>query len=237
MITRVTLTGADDSVTHSRLIELSKEFPFVEWGILFSTEKARPRFPSFNWLYKLQFVMEELEGKKPALSLHLCGNPVRNLVSGVGDPEDQFGKLWDIFDRVQLNFHSIPHNHTEGMIEIFKRYPNKQWIFQFDDVNNHIIEEAVQAGCTNVSALFDRSGGAGILPDEWPECRKEFPCGYAGGLSPANITDQIYRISQKSDGHKIWIDAETWVRSDQDKIFDLDLVRQFLKNSEPFVGA
>ena len=32
----VTITGADDSIQPSQLLDLQKEFPFVEWGILLS---------------------------------------------------------------------------------------------------------------------------------------------------------------------------------------------------------
>ena len=32
ILDRVTITGADDSVRPTDLLELSREFPFVEWG-------------------------------------------------------------------------------------------------------------------------------------------------------------------------------------------------------------
>ena len=41
----VTMTGADESVDPKALIELSKEFPFVEWGILIGSQSGM-RFPS-----------------------------------------------------------------------------------------------------------------------------------------------------------------------------------------------
>ena len=45
MLQTVTLTGADDSVNPEDLIAISKEFPFVEWGILIGSNtgaEARP---------------------------------------------------------------------------------------------------------------------------------------------------------------------------------------------------
>ena len=50
-VTKVTVTGADDSVDVDGLIDLSKEFPFVEFGILLSKSSAgSARFPSGLWL-------------------------------------------------------------------------------------------------------------------------------------------------------------------------------------------
>lgn len=51
MLERVTITGADDSTDISQLVELSQEFPFVEWGILVSRRsEGGPRFPSREWI-------------------------------------------------------------------------------------------------------------------------------------------------------------------------------------------
>ena len=40
-LTRVTITGADDSVEPRALAELSEAFPFVEWGLLMSKGHVR----------------------------------------------------------------------------------------------------------------------------------------------------------------------------------------------------
>ena len=42
-LTKVTLTGADDFTDPKRLIEISREYPFVEWGILFSLKHSKRR--------------------------------------------------------------------------------------------------------------------------------------------------------------------------------------------------
>lgn len=52
--------------------------------------------------------------------------------------------------------------------------------------------------------------------------------GYAGGLGPENINEQLYRISSVAKG-PIWIDMETRVRSQYDLDFDkvTDVLQKF----------
>ena len=77
-INQVTLTGADDSVRPAHLIEISREYPFVEWGLLFSkSQQGTARFPSLNWLQELNHVAE---GQNLNLCAHLCGLGVRDLI-------------------------------------------------------------------------------------------------------------------------------------------------------------
>jgi hypothetical protein len=50
----VTLTGADDDVDPQQLAEISQEYPFVEWGILFSQSKSGvERYSSIDWVVEL----------------------------------------------------------------------------------------------------------------------------------------------------------------------------------------
>ena len=229
MITKVTITGADDSIEPIELAKLSREFPFVEWGILVSKNNGgTPRYPSLPWLQKLSELKQEFPDLK--LSCHLCGSYVRDLVKGNDMVIQIMGPLWFIFDRVQINFHAIPHEHSDQMIAIFEKYKSQQFIFQYDGVNNHIVRKAFSEGC-NVSALFDKSGGTGLLPETWPKLLEGIPCGYAGGLSPENLEDQILIIEGIAGDTEIWIDAETHVRSNMDSLFDLAKVRKFLEIS------
>ena len=69
----VTITGADESTNINDLLEISSQFPFVEWGILFSPkqmEGAFPRNPSFKWIMDHIVPLKE-KGLK--LSAHICG--------------------------------------------------------------------------------------------------------------------------------------------------------------------
>ncbi|MHB1675040.1 MAG: hypothetical protein ACYCSP_12410 [Acidobacteriaceae bacterium] len=87
-----------------------------------------------------------------------------------------------------------------------------------------------------VAALFDTSGGIGLLPGAWPTLRTQFPSGFAGGPGPDNVLVQLDQINNVcSDDFSIWIDMETRVRVPDNSALDMVSVRQVLglvNNSE-----
>lgn len=233
MITKVTITGADNSINPVDLLVLSYKYPFVEWGILVSKNNyGTNRFPSIEWLYTLENAKNFYPSMK--LSCHICGKYVRDLCSGSASTIEDLWEFWYMFDRIQLNFHNISHKVNEDFIDLLSEHMDKEFIFQFDDVNNQIINAVHEAGI-NCSALFDTSGGNGILPTEWPDHLGKIKCGYAGGLSPDNLKEQIRLIGLKTRGFKIWIDMESHVRSNNDYQFDLKKVEECLKIAEKFI--
>jgi len=146
-----------------------------------------------------------------------------------------------ISQRVQINTHAEPHTSTTGMIAslgscdsvgIAKATP-REFIFQWDGINNHLTFAAHAYGF-KVAALFDTSGGAGVLPDVWPGPAKEFWCGYAGGLGPDNVVAQIEKVEQVCQ-QPYWIDMERRVRVDDDSQLDMSKVRSVLQSATAFV--
>lgn len=233
MIYKVTVTGADDNTDVLKMVELQKKFPFVEFAILVQPNRSGlPRWPRKEWI-------KTLSGCDLQLSLHLCGHYVNDLL--LGDSTSIFtelGDIWNMFDRVQINTHGEKHEtELNSMAILLNNFPGKEFIFQYDNENNEAFEHALNSG-VNCSALFDLSHGAGVLPNSWPKIIDGAKCGYAGGLSPDNVKEQMDNIIEKN-GHdvNIWIDAETHLRSRTDgiDIFDLKKVESFLINSEEFV--
>ena len=232
MITKVTITGADDSINPIDLISLSEKYPFVEWGILVSKKNfGTKRYPSMKWLSELYKIKEQFNIK---LSCHLCGMYVRELLSGNDIALKDLSDLWNIFERVQINFHSIPHNYNTNMINILLENNSKEFIFQYDDVNIELLNLAYKSG-VNCSALYDLSGGNGILPDVWNKPLENIKCGYAGGLSPDNIEEEINIINYVVGNINTWIDMETHVRTNNDLLFDLNKVEKCLKISSKYI--
>jgi len=233
---RVTLTGADDSIRPEQILSLSAKYPWVEWGILFSQHSmGKPRFPSKEWIGDLELFCKN---KKVHLSAHICGRWVRDICKGEWTILTTLPVIaTDLFKRIQLNFHCYQHKikDRDAFFQPFQApmLSSKQLIFQVDGVNDTLLEIA-QANDINAAPLFDRSGGAGVLPTTWPNAGKYSVSGYAGGLSPENVEEQIKNIQICSDG-LVWIDAETRVRSEDNQLFDLDKVEQFLKNAAPYV--
>lgn len=250
---RVTITGADDSVKHEALWVLAQEFPFVEWGILVSyTQEGLPRFPSAAWLHRLHTVQTEAlkTGQGLRLSLHVCGRWVRQLLEGDTSFSSQRWWLLDICQRIQLNFHADPHRLPATYPQSLAPLKGKQVIFQLDGVNHEAF--VLARDVLDAVPLFDRSGGAGILPNDWP--RAEYldatPAtpgphglgvehliyhGYAGGLGPDNLAEQIPRIASAAGSAPFWIDMERKARSPDDVVLDLDKVRRCLEIAAPNV--
>jgi phosphoribosylanthranilate isomerase len=116
--------------------------------------------------------------------------------------------------------------YSNEAIEEMKKF-KKEVIFQFDGVNELLLKTAIQKEL-NCSTLFDLSHGAGVLPESWPKPIEGLRCGYAGGLSPDNVEQQIEKLHSLVGDYFLWIDMETHIRSDSDSKFDLDKVRSVL---------
>lgn len=237
-LNRVTITGADDSVDPRELIELSKRFPFVEWGILLSASNmSSMRYPSLHWIAKFCDACSE-STDHTAISFHVCGRWVRDICAGNWTPLfTNIGPMLDCGRRIQLNFHAYEHLLGERFMSAANdRSKEHDWqlIFQCDGVNDHLVSIAYDFGM-NAVPLYDKSGGAGVIPADWPSAMKGIYSGYAGGLGPENLADEIPKIEQAANGGTYWIDMETKVRSDHNRQFDLDKVTRSLEISAPFI--
>lgn len=228
ILNKVTVTGADESGDISLMKDIQDRFPFVEWGILLSRSSAgkTSRFPSIKWIDKL------LNSAAFNVSGHICGSWVKEICKGNWSIAKETSKVFNLFSRLQLNFHAIEHDIPDK--KLFLRGFDEvkaQIIFQQDGTNDKYLDIAVE-GEIDAVGLYDLSHGAGILPDAWPENKTYL--GYAGGLSPDNLEDQLNKISEVCTP-PIWIDAETHLRSNNDRVFDLKKVERFLEIAKPWV--
>lgn len=240
-LTRVTITGADNGTDPKELLELWNEFPFVEWGILIGS-KTGFRFPGRDWISSLCAAREQTGNLMP-LALHVCGGFLREIAAGKSTLEQFLGSQLYAFGRIQLNWHgeSQGPQTSENVLGAFCRLDSGfGWdptiIFQLDGVNDDLFRGAARRFLC--CGLFDRSHGAGLIPGEWPQASTEMACGWAGGLGPENLAEELPKISEKAFAvMQFWVDMETKVRSDDDSRLDLEKVRKCLQIAEPFVGG
>jgi hypothetical protein len=217
---------------------MSKKYPFVEWGILLSaTQEGSPRFPSRSWLRRFSdMVLDHNERRDPHIhvSAHLCGRWLRDLLKGNNScPHLDLG----IFERVQLNFHGERQEvrMTEFVDELQKMEADgMKVIFQWDGVNTRILRDAIAAGVDG-QALFDLSHGAGILPNTWPYPLDGIYCGYAGGLGPDNLYEQMAMVNTAARDKPYWIDMETGVRSHCGETFDIQKASECLNLASRYI--
>lgn len=228
----ITFTGADDRTDPVDMVELSRQHPRIEWGILLSSSPdahlgLKFRFPSFAWFHSAR---EIFAGSGINLSGHLCGGCVDDILQGRFTVADLYGFDASFFQRYQINFRGITIPHHTYLYKSLAHH-SQQVIFQQSDGIDDIFFRAWASGVQPV-ALFDASGGRGIIPDEWQPVMPGY-CGYAGGFGPDNLEDQLKRLADHVGDREIWIDMETGIRGDQDR-FDLDRVRRCVEIAEPY---
>lgn len=251
----LTVTGADNKTKVEDIFNLQAEFPFLEFGLLLdkkSQDKGDKRFPSTEWVCDL---VEGFEGRKhpPRLSGHICGSWVRDICKGkwsILDERIMMAVPPQYFERLQLNFSCyIEKIATDKFIKGFQnrsllsrvRTVERlrtaqpiQFIFQFkenSEISSTILADSVKANL-NAVPFFDCSGGRGTTPEIWENGQGN--CGYAGGLGPNNINEQLCSIEQVCGSGPIWIDSESLVRNDKDE-FDPEIVAKLAQLVKPFV--
>lgn len=220
--TRVTVTGADDLVDPRELVALSTRFPFVEWGILFSSSRAgQPRYPTEGWIRSL---VRTIRHQPVHLAAHFCGARARDALNGF--------ELWNddlrpAFDRVQLNgYEALTSAFCDMVNGVTSGGP--EYILQARTVAGLATALRDRGRITRGSVLVDPSGGRGLdahamwaaveAGDEW--------IGFAGGITPNNVADVIGFLNERRSG-PFWIDMESGVRTDG--LFDLGLVVEVLE--------
>jgi hypothetical protein len=234
-ILKMTATGADQTIAPNTLVEVSEKYPFVEWGILLSKNKeGNGRYPNLNWIKDLK---KFAEGKNVNLSGHICGVWCRDILAGKEIFFQEREEILPMFQRFQLNFNAKYSTIDYGKFPaLLKKYTSqgKEFILQINNAKSYVILDHVRK-YVNVQALFDRSGGAGISPDAWPKTIDNVLCGYAGGIGPCNIENELKKIENVVKDKEIWIDMESKIRMDDDMFFDINRVEYCLEETKKYI--
>ena len=231
-IKHVTVTGADDRTSIRRLLALSQDHPSIEWGILVSRDMGgQKRFPSIEWITSF---LESCSSH--ATSLHICGSWLLDVCRGNPSIFESLPS-WSIGSASRIQFNLAHQLHKVSSSSFFVvladfGFQNKSLIFQLDGSNMSLVDHAIEAGFS-AFPFYDCSRGNGVVPDSWPKPRKEFS-GYAGGLSPKNVKDQLKKIEDVVGDAEIWIDVESGVRDDKDQ-FSLKLAEQFVSECRDWI--
>lgn len=248
----ITITGVDQSIHLQEFratLDLSDEFPFVEWGILLSESRAgTPRYMPHEMLIG-RIAIAATCGKRPSprFAVHACGRMARQIVEE-GERLLLLRGFWQIMSiacrslsswpRLQMN--GIPTTPAAWMQEPILGNLMGKWILQAKTVDE--VKALAGASLPNgkplgahADVLFDPSGGRGVsaigeIRELAAWVAKEKPpvrIGFAGGLGPNNIEQALDATSALED---FWLDMESGVRTDDR--FDLVLVEHVLKKTE-----
>ena len=239
LVNKVYLTGVDDSTDLNKLLEITKQHPYVVWGVLISeSSQGKGRYPTFNTISKIgQFIVDN--NLYDNFGIHVCGKPA---VKGFLEGNQKYCELINPFKIVQINFrHS---DYDLKLIEECISFDNraKDIIVQYNKANEDFISKFENIP-DNLKMLIDYSGGKGdyMSPVKSLEYVNELisqgvRSGIAGGFGADNINDVLSNISSTSSNspypYGIWIDMETKLRTDE--IFDLDICTEILNCYKDF---
>lgn len=227
-LNRVTITGADNNTDINEMLEISKQYPFVEWGILFSPKRiGEERYPDMKWVGKLAETF--FKDTRLNLSAHLCGGYTREMLMGKSELiNNNLKDYLTIFMRRQLNFNSSKNEvDLYGFFKLLERAPILSFILQQNNANFKICQDVRNRKMQNIAFLYDSSGGRGTIASQWKQPFDGFFTGYAGGLSPENLGHELRKIEEVVGDNEIWIDTESRVRTNG--VLDMDKVKQFLE--------
>ncbi len=224
----VTFTGLDERTDVDRVVELSKRYP-VEWGVLFSPKRAglHPRYPSI-----LQ--MERFVGRGLRLAGHLCGAAARAALTYGHGVDMDATQDWVIhgligFNRVQINY--VPNPEVWPELRTDTGLPLGHWEamrFARDTMHPVIVQHRTLTfpPASDLDLLFDKSGGRGESPKNWPRHPGgKRLVGYAGGLGPYRTAEALPDMDTAGP---YWLDMEGGVRTADDWLC-LDAAEQVLQ--------
>jgi len=218
------ITGIDDFVDVGNLSIIAEKYSFVEWAVLLLPERAgQPRFPTTGWIRNF---VKKYRGANTAM--HLCGQAFLDFIDGKGETLE----LMSGFGRIQLN---LEFGNMDGKFDpsiLAKRVkgsPQWEFIIQYGRDSESLL---LLKDVLNHSVLFDESAGRGRSPSSWHAPLKGHFCGYAGGLTPDNLEQNLILISRVVGEQTIWIDMESGVRTDN--LLDLEKVRRVMEITKAY---
>lgn len=221
-------TGPDDAVDPRDLAALSEQYPFVEWSILYSPKDAgTPRNPTVSWIERFSEICATCH-----TCLHLCDKGLTDFIAG----EETVMRVMKPFKRIQLNLEYLDAGSkidAQALAARVRSLPQWEFIVQYGRKYGHFL--SAFNDIPHHAVLFDGSAGEGIVPGEWPRPLDGHACGYAGGLNPDNMRQNLEAIARATPaGYTTWVDQETGARTNN--VFDLAKVKRVLDIARDFTG-
>lgn len=138
-----------------------------------------------------------------------------------------------VIKRWQLNIGDSTFNfNADKVAKLIATFPENEFIFPYNAIVAHRIGLLRQTGA-KFSLLYDSSYGYGICPARWDApVFQDVPMGYAGGLSPENVSENLTKISNVVPEHyTTWIDAEGRLMKPYERTWDMGRVFRYVKNA------
>ena len=228
-------SGINEKNDITDAIDFLKKYKNAEFGVQCSPKKAGYHTPRFEWLQELLNKLNEqkIENK---IALHLNEGFVVSFCDGKIP-----GEILDLLNighavgRLQLNFKIGREAFANGKIPNIKTLKKTMEtvvlhpiILSASQSNLSFIHKAYHQNL-KFDVLYDDSFGEGIAPHmRKPPLFKDVFQGYAGGLSPENVVEELSKIEKLAKG-SVFIDAEGKLK--QDGCFSFDKAEKFIQNA------
>ncbi len=224
------------------IISLGKKYPMAEFAIQAHPSKFSPYMPRYVWFDTLAHAARV---NKMNLAMHVNAEYRTELCRG--NIPYHLHRLWEIqrndgthvIGRVQININGGNDKfkfYADKVADIIRAYPDIKFIFQYAPVQKKRIQRLDKQGVP-FALLYDVSGGEGKLSrGSWGGIiLSGHQTGYAGGLSPDNVVENLDYINTLLPKDCItWIDAEGKLKSPDDngkKLFDTALAEKYIERA------
>ena len=232
----VTCSDPRENLATDAVLQLAQSAPIVEIAIQAHPSRMSFGMPRNNWFGKL--LTESLYMNPfPNLAVHVNMEWCNDLCQGKIAPEIQnWLSLYHtngtpVIRRWQINIHGSKTEtfNADAIAKLLNNFHDNEFIFQYGASEYHRMQR-LDKNAANFSLLYDTSGGAGKLTKNWrAPLFKEHPQGYAGGLSPENVVQNLDKISKVAGSRTdIWIDAEGKLKTPGTKTFDINRAKQYI---------
>lgn len=231
----IVCSGINEKNDVNEAVRFLEDHPCVEFGIQCSPRKASYQTPRLEWLQELTAKLGEKQ-IKGRIALHLNEGFVTSFCEGMVPPEIiELLNNDDTIGRLQLNFkigrETFGGKTVPDLIKLqdtINSVPMHRIILSASQPNLPFIQKAYHQGM-KFDVLFDDSFGEGILPDKRrPPLFEDLFQGYAGGLSPENIVQELNKISQVAK-KCVFIDAEGKLKDNNS--FSFEKAEKFVQNA------
>ena len=237
----ITCSDIRENIPVNKAIDLLRTSSKTELGIQAHYPSMNSGMPRRIWLDEI-LKMSDTFCKPLNVALHVnydwcsefCSGNIPTELKSLLDRKHK-NKGEPIIKRWQLNLGDgtiIPD--VRAISEIIKSYPYQEFIFPYNDNPKlqNFVQELNDTG-VKFSLLFDASYGAGISPSSWnAPVYQQHPQGYAGGLSPDNVIENLDKITKVAGNRTdIWIDAEGKLMKPGTRIFDLERAGNYIRNA------
>lgn len=217
----ITCSDPRNHNTHDEMFDLWKIDPRVEIAVQMHPGKVSPDTERYKWIRQLVDILY-IRKQEYNLAIHVnndwCDDICNGKIPCALEPlfnASSYYKSRPLVQRVQLN---MPKNTAENfnpqkLKSVINAYNDKEFIIQYKPTTVNAVQQLHKTGA-QFSLLFDESGGRSESPESWqkPVYGPEHLQGYAGGLTPETVAENLDKIAKVAGKHPTWTDVEGGVQ-------------------------